>query len=86
MSTRETTAILDAQDVLTGGIKEEMREQNGKAYPFGFTENLFYLGGRVWHEFKMTDDNTLLYGFVDDRDGVHVVQDLDEARDFSFPW
>jgi hypothetical protein len=72
---------------MTPLIEAEIIEHTGKPYGFGFTDNVFLLGGRVWHEFKMLDGTELLlFAYLDDLQGLHVVNELDEARDFSFPW
>ena len=85
MTTRETTALLDSRDKMVESINAEILEYTGSPIPFGFTENVFFLGGRVWHEFKILDDTQLLmYAFLDDRGGVHTVNELDDARAFFY--
>jgi hypothetical protein len=87
MSSISTSAIFIEQDKMVSAIQEEIIEHTGKPYGFGFTENLFMFSGRVWHEFKMLDGTELLmYAYLDDHDGLHTVNELDEAKDFSFPW
>jgi hypothetical protein len=86
MTTRETTALITSRDEMIELINAEILEYTGTPYKFGYTENVFFIGGRVWHEFKILDDTQLLmYAFLDDKGGVHTVNELDEARNFEFP-
>lgn len=86
MATSTTKALLIEQDEMVSAIQEEIIEFTGSPISFGFTENIFFIHGRVWHEFKIHDDTQLLmYAFIDDRDNLHTVNELSEARDFVFP-
>ena len=84
MTTRETTAILHTQDLLTPLIEAEIIEYTGKPYGFGFTQNLFFVNLRTWHEFKMLDGTELLmYAFLDDRGTLHTVNEVEDMTHFD---
>jgi hypothetical protein len=77
-----TRALLEEQDQMVKKIQEEIVEFTGSAIPFGFTENVFLINNRVWHEFKILDDTQLLmYAFLRLDGTVLTVNALDEARD-----
>lgn len=86
MSTTATKALFLEQDEMVSAIQEEIIEYTGSPISFGFTENIFFVHGRVWHEFKLLDATQLhMYAFLDDEGGVRTVNELDEVERFTFP-
>ena len=63
MAFEATNSIRQEQDRLIKVINDEMIEHTGELVPFGFTENLFVVNERLWHEIKL-EDGTLLYAFL----------------------
>jgi len=63
MAFEATNTIHEEQDRLVKVINDEMIEYTGKPVPFGFTQNLFLVNDRLWHEIKL-EDGTLLYTFL----------------------
>lgn len=78
MSAQAANAIINEQDLIAKVLREE--DPNEK---FGFTEKVYFVECRVWHEILVTEGNFLIFAHVDDFGAVHTVGDFDEMRLFS---